>query len=274
MKPTNTVSRNGNASSRFGIHAFLTKKARAIRLTILLFVFIGGTLSGCATMYPGQSVGPTTVMQAQAEIPEAQLMDVGIKVFDTEALTDKKAEKQGTTAEIRKAETHFMTYHLKQTFQTSSHWGAVRVVPSETANVDLLVKGTVIASNGKYLVVEAEVVDASGKVWFRKTYKAEANRYSYSGMVRGEKDAYQDLYNAIVNDTVRYRMDLSPTEIETIHTVAELKFAEELAPEAFKGYLANNKKTVAKINRLPSEDDPMMARVLKIRGREQAKSVF
>ncbi len=42
-------------------------------------------LSGCAT-YQAQKVGPTPIMRAEAEIPEDQLMDVGILVFESEEI--------------------------------------------------------------------------------------------------------------------------------------------------------------------------------------------
>ncbi|MCK7469501.1 MAG: hypothetical protein MZU95_00885 [Desulfomicrobium escambiense] len=57
-------------------------------------------------------------------------------------MTAEKARKEGTHAEIRKAEQNFLPYHLKTTLQQSSQWGAVRVLPAETDSVDLLVKGT------------------------------------------------------------------------------------------------------------------------------------
>ena len=47
--------------------------------------------SGCASYY-AQNVGPTPIMRAEQEIPEDQLMDVGILVFKSEELSEEKAE--------------------------------------------------------------------------------------------------------------------------------------------------------------------------------------
>jgi hypothetical protein len=88
-----------------------------INLTCLMM------LAGCAT-YDAQKVGPTPILQAQSEIPEEQLLDVGILVFESQELTEKQAKKEGTNPEIRKAESHYIPYHLKNTMQQSSHWGA------------------------------------------------------------------------------------------------------------------------------------------------------
>jgi hypothetical protein len=84
----------------------------------------------------------------------------------------------------------------------------------------------------------------------------------------GEKDAFQDLYNTIVNDMVKFKMKLAPSHIENIRTVSKLKFAEEFAPDAFGNYLVKNNENMITLNRLPAENDPMMARLLKIRERE------
>ncbi len=222
---------------------------------------------GCAT-YNAQKVGPTAIEQATTEIPEAQLLDVGIMVFESKELTPEVAKKEGTNSNIRNAETHFIPYHLKNTLHQSSHWGAIQVVPAETNSVDLLVKGKILESNGEHLVLEIDVVDATDMRWFKRTYRAEASETYYSGNRAGEKDAYQDLYNTIANDMAKYKMKLKGSQIENIRTVAKLKFAQEFAPDAFEGYLTTDKKKRLSVNRLPADYDPMMERLLQIRERE------
>jgi len=224
-------------------------------------------LSGCAT-YTAQKVGPTPIAQAQREIPEEQLLDVGIAVFTSEQLTDEEAKDKGTNSEIRKAEGHFMAYHLKNTLQRTSHWGAIRVVPSEGADVDVLVRGEILESDGEGLALKVEVTDSTGETWFTKSYKNEATAASYTGLVPGEKDAFQDLYNAIANDVVAHKEKLTPDEIRTIRTVSKLEFAAQFAPEAFGDYVTTNKKGETTIDRLPADDDPMMERLMRVRSRD------
>jgi len=224
-------------------------------------------LAGCAT-YQAQKVGPTPIMQAQSEIPEDQLLDVGILVFESDELSEDEAEDAGTNNDIRTAEGHFIPYHLKNTLQQSSHWGAVQVVPVETDSVDLTVKGKILESNGEQLGLNINVIDASGKTWFRKSYKAEATANSYSGNQVRQKDAYQNLYNAIANDMAEFKNMLSPEDIKKIRAVSKLKFAADFAPDAFNGYLVKDQKENFSINRLPADGDPMMDRLLKIRERE------
>jgi hypothetical protein len=228
--------------------------------TILIF-------SGCAT-YSSHTVTPTPIEQAKTEIPEEQLLDIGILVFETKELTPEEYKDEGTSADIRKAETHFIPYHLKNTLHQSGHWGAIQVIPAETNSVDLLVKGKILESNGENLVLEIDVVDATGKRWFKKKYRAEASTPDYSGNQVGEKDAYQNLYNTIANDLAKYKMKQGVAEIKTIRAVSKLKFAREFAPDAFDGYLAKDKKGRLSVKRLPADDDPMMDRLLNIRERE------
>ena len=232
-----------------------------INLTCLMM------LAGCAT-YDAQKVGPTPILQAQAEIPEEQLLDIGILVFESQELTEKQARKEGTNPEIRKAESHFIPYHLKNTLQQSSHWGAVRVVPSETQSVDLIVKGEIIESNGEHLVLKIEVADATGKLWLSKTYEEEASESIYSGNRPGEKDAFQGMYNTIANDITALKLELSANEIQKIRTTSKLRFANDFAPDAFGNYLKKDQNGILQLNRLPADDDPMMERLLKIRERE------
>ena len=115
--------------------------------TYLLIFATALGFAGCAS-FGAQKVGPTPIEQAKVEIPEDQLLDVGILVFESEQLTPEDAKKEGTNAEIRKAEDNFIPYHLKNTLHQSGQWGAIQVIPSETNSVDLSVKGKIIESNG------------------------------------------------------------------------------------------------------------------------------
>lgn len=235
--------------------------------TVFLVCALLFVLNGCAN-YMAQKVVPTPIIQAQQEIPEEELLDVGIAVFESEELTEEKAKKEGTHPDIRKAERHFIPYHLKNTLQQSSHWGAVRVIPTEIPEVDLLVKGEIIESNGEHLIVKIDVIDAAGSTWLHKAYKAEATDSFYSGNVSGQKDAFQDLYNSIANDMAAFKKKLGRDEIQKIRTISKLKFASDFAPDAFEGYLSKDKKDRINVNRLPADDDPMMDRLLQIRDRD------
>jgi hypothetical protein len=233
----------------------------AARLLVLACVLLN---LACATT----KVGPTDILQAAQEIPEDQLLDVGIVVFTSEPLSAEKARSEGTHAEIRKAEQNFQPVHLKATLQQSSQWGAVRVLPAETDSVDLRVTGHILESNGAALAVRIEARDASGRLWLDRSYKAEASASAYAALQPDEKDVFQDLYNRIANDLAAERMKLTPQQARELRTLAQLRFAQRFAPEAFDGYIKKGPGDILLVNRLPAENDPMMARLLQIRDRE------
>jgi hypothetical protein len=235
------------------------------RLAPRLLLLAGVLLNlACATT----KVGPTAILQAAQEIPEDQLLDVGIVVFASEPMDLEKARKQGTHAEIRKAEQNFIPYHLKTSLQQSSQWGAVRVLPAETDSVDLLVTGRILESHGETLAVRIEARDASGRLWLERSYESEAAPADYAALQPGEKDAFQDLYNRIANDLAAERMQLSPPQARELRILSQLRFARRFAPEAYAGYLKKGPGETLVVNRLPAEGDAMMARLLKIRERE------
>jgi len=233
-----------------------------------LFTILIIFLTGCGAVRNTHKVGFTPIMKAQEEIPEDQLMDVGIQVFGSEEMTEKQVKEEITNSEIRKAEGHFIPYHLKRTLQQSSYWGAVRVLPAESNSIDVQITGKIIESNGERLVLQIDVTDATQKIWFSKKYDAEATAAFYSGNQSEEKDAYQDLYNAICNDMATHRLQIPDKAVENLRIISKLKFAEDLVPSAYNGYLTKDKDDVFNVNRLPADEDPMMDRLLKIRERE------
>ena len=209
----------------------------------------------------------TRMLQAKETIAEEKLLDVDIAIFTGDEVTEKRARKEGTNPDVRKAENHFIPYHLKNTLEQSGYWGMVRVTPLVTESAEVMLRGEIIESNGENLAVKVTVNDATGKVWQEKEYRASAISSDYLGTTPGEKDAFQGLYNAISNDMAHFLQELSPDEIKTLRTVSNLRFASDFAPHAFGDYLQENKGTFT-IKRLPADDDTMMVRILQIRERE------
>ena len=236
-------------------------------IKFLLAFFVLSMAWGCSN-YSARQGPPKPLLHAQQEIPEEQLLDVGIMVFDIGELTEKEAKKEGTTVDVRKAESHFIPYHLKNTLQQSSHWGSVRVTPAETDTVDVLVRGEILESNGAKLALRIEVLDASGKRWFRKTYKEKVTVDAYRENIPRQKDPFQSIYHLIANDMAKYKLKLKPKKIANIRSISKLKFAGDFAPDAFGDYLKKKRKNILVVNRLPADGDPMMKRLLLIRERE------
>ena len=245
------------------------RRYRSAAVLTLVCYLLATSLSGCGTThYNAREVDATPIEIAQHEIPEEELMDVGIVVFESAELTEEEIEDKGTNNEIRESEAHYIPCHLRNTLQRSAQWGAVRVLPEANTSHDVLLTGEILESNGRELIIKIRATDATGRLWYEETYHQEADGVSYNENIPWEHDVYQDLYNAIANDLAAYRKKLPPGSVDRIRSVSQLKFAQEFAPEAFDGYLVENDKQELTLNRLPADDDPHMARLMAIRERD------
>ncbi len=228
-------------------------------LTALLILF------GCAhKVKVADGVKP---MLAGEELAGAELLDVAIAVFDSKELTEKDTETLGLSEEIRRAEERFVPIHLKYTMQRSGYWGAVRVVPGEN-NAHVQVRGTIDRADGEELSLSIEAVDALGVPWFARTYSERLKPSEHKGIVPEKKDPFQDLYNTIANDLAEHRKKLTAEEVLEIQHVSELRFARNMAPDTFEGYLALDEEGRNSLNRLPVVDDPMLERVRAVQVRD------
>ena len=234
-------------------------------LILLLGCFL---LSACVSEKV-RVVNKTQALQAQQEIPESLLLDVGIRVFDPGIPEDESSwEKENVYPAVRRAESRYVPYTLKDTMQRTAQWGSIWVVPRDSNAVDVSVSGEVLASDGETLALHVHVVDSTGRLWLDKEYSGAASKYSYNDELKLALDPFQNIYNQIANDMVGARQRLSDKDIESIRTVSSLKFATEFSPEAFDTYLARDRKGILTVNRLPAPDDPMMGRMFQIRDRE------
>lgn len=217
-----------------------------------------------------QTVKTTAVppLERPAEtLPEELLLDVGVMVFDPGL--DDYDEDQQIYPEVRKAEARFMPRLLAEAMQNSGGWGAVRVIPSDRQAVDLLVEGTILKSDGEELELHIRARDTRGQQWLDKNYSAHASRYAYNSTTRTSYDAFQAIYHMIANDLLRQQQSLKAAERKEIRLVTELLFARSFSPDAFAGYLEQNRKGNLVVKRLPAAEDPMLERIRSIRERDQ-----
>ena len=124
-------------------------------------------------------------------------------------------------------------------------------------------------SNGKHLTLDVEARDALGQSWLDKRYRGDANPTAYKGEAASRREAFQDVYNRVANDLLHARDDREASELVTLRRVAALRFASQLAPEAFSSYIKSSGAGRFTLTRLPAEDDAMMQRVAQIRERDQ-----
>ena len=247
---------------------------RVSRLALLGGMFAGALLAtGCV-----KETRPVPVLQATqatVEVPEEQLLDVGVHIFDPgippeveddPALMDKKR----IYPEIRRAEARYMAMQLRDTLEDTGHWGTARVVPATVNSFDLTVDATILDSNGAYLKLEVTARDATGKLWIEeKEFEGRADTRVYRENYTAGRDPFENVYVAIANDLLAVRNLMSGAELANVRRVSELRFAADFAPVAFGEYLGKDKKTGEyKVLRLPAEDDVLVKRIDQIRERD------
>ena len=230
---------------------------------LVLIIFAVGCASQSTTR---QSTAPA--IQATQEIPMEELLDVGISVFDPGLPPQGQPMPDDVFPELREAESRFQAVQLMETMQSTGQWGAVRVLPAGYGITDLKVSATILLSTGMKLALDLQAVDARGKVWLDKRYRADADELAYTSTEVIRIDPFQSIYNEISNDLLEARKKLHAGEEQEIRQVSRLRFAADLAPLPFSDYLTTNKKGLTRVKRLPARGDPMMARADNIRASE------
>jgi hypothetical protein len=221
---------------------------------------------GCA---PARQVkyDSVEVVQAETEIAEVALLDVGILIFDPGVDEDQEVADGFVFPDVRRAEARYMPYHLKKTLEGTGLWGSVWVIPERSEAVDLLIWGRVDHSDGLQVELRIAAWDSTGREWLNKVYKTKIPEKAYSKYRDLTQDPYQNVYNEIANDLIQERQRLANKELQTIRDVTELRFASELVPAAFGEHLAEEDGMYT-ILRLPATDDPMVMRMRAVRERE------
>jgi hypothetical protein len=226
-------------------------------------------LSGCVVSET-RPVEYQPAVNAQVEIPSEQLLSVAIVEFDPglPEAEELSIEETGVPAEVRRAESRFIAYHLKATLEQTSQWGAVRVIPQPREGSELVIKGEILHSGGESLELRVRATDATGHEWIDNKYEGRADSGTYSdGDILG-RDPFQNVYNSIANDLLAARAGIEGIQLARIRQVAELRFAEDLAPELYGDYLSRDKRGDYEIIRLPADGDPMQGRVDAVRDRD------
>ncbi|MDE0646409.1 MAG: hypothetical protein OXH84_09300 [Gammaproteobacteria bacterium] len=241
---------------------------KLIGIFVLFTGLVSLALAGCSSTTV-RYVDITPPKKASQDVPEEELLDVGVLVLDAnipEYYDDIVAEN--ITPEVRRAEANYIANYLKEYLQSTGNWGAVRVVPRLSNAVDIVVVGAIIHSDGERQVIDFGVRDSRGVIWFEKTYKTLASKYAYDPEVPDNIDPFQTTYRKLADSMLDYMEALSSDEKQEIRTVSKMRFAREITPEAFGDYLSFSEEGEVELLRLPANDDPVMDKVEQIRDRE------
>lgn len=207
------------------------------------------------------------MVHAAAPEGEPVMLDVGLVVFDPGIPEDRSSHsKLGIFPEIRKSEAKYMPVMLRKVLIDSGDWGVVRVLPEPLESSELLVRGTIVQSDGQRLELHMRASDATGRVWLDKSYPASTSAGDYP--VSPDGDPYLQLYQEIAADLRVGREQLPRKSLQQISEVAFMRYAASLAPDAFSSYLNQGEEGKYTLARLPAKGDPMIDRVNRIRNQE------
>ncbi|MGJ8688983.1 MAG: hypothetical protein ACSHXZ_05610 [Gammaproteobacteria bacterium] len=240
-------------------------------------------LHACASAPPPEpEPGPTPVgtvaLANSISGPNTlQALNIGIQVFEN-LETNEAIERSGAAifSEIRSTETQFLPVALRSTLLDSNQWGIVRVLPAADPSMDLQIYGTVIRSNGLDLQLKIRAIDSTGRLWLEREYADVARVADYPdtapslldrGGITYNEDPFQDIYNAIANDLIDIREAMDTNTLRRIAEVTQLRYASDLAPEAFAEFLSTDTQNLLTITRLPAQNDPLLGHVADIRAR-------
>lgn len=238
-------------------------------------VIMAAGLGACST---SEILVPHSVALVEPQSPyaEAELLDVGVVLFDSgvpqgEIDRDLLEEllRDGTFVQIRRAESVMLAVALRETLQSSGHWGSVWVTPRVSNAADLNVTAEILQSDGHIVDLRVTATDALGQTWLDDEYDLETTAGAYNEQRYPGLDPYQDVFNEIANDLAAARAAMLPEDVARIRSVAELRYANELSPAAFDGYVEARNDGSYEVVRLPAAGDPMLDRSRSVRQRER-----
>jgi len=229
--------------------------------TAALMAFVVAVAS---TATPAQSATPLV-----AATSDGTALNVTIPVFDPGIPADPSVFRDlQVFPRIRQIEAKLMPFLLRETLVESRQWGAVRVVTKPDASAELQLLGTIVRSDGEWLKLRIRAVDATGNTWFDKIFSSQAN----TGSVTRQRDTgtpeFEAIYSEIAIELAASRNLMDDAAVSSIKGTSLMRFAGELAPTAFSGYLEQTDDGTLRLLKLPARSDPMLIRIETIRNTE------
>ena len=225
-----------------------------------LVLAITSLLSYATTAAPTYDGDIRVVGQSVRSVGSAPArLDVGISV------STKVRNKSGTDMEsaFRETEALLIGQRLRGELERDGDWGVIRLFPEPSVIPQLTVQLSILASDGRELVVDAIVRSVAGETMWSSVYRDISVNDDYTN---DKTDPFADLYVTMVNDIVHSVSSASHQETY-LRSLSSLRHASELVPEAFPDYLGKEAGLYS-IRREPSREDPMLTRLNRLRDYE------
>jgi hypothetical protein len=229
---------------------------------LILFAAFSASLANAfaAPQSPDSEREKSAILVASSERGVVTLtsdLDIGITISSDIPL------QSGTAMEgaFRETEAQLLGAKQRRVFENAGQWGVVRLYPQPSLIPQLMLDMVVLQSDGRQLRVHAMLTGVHGDTLLSDTYLDYA---SSEGVLSADnEDPFTDLFHRIHND-VATKVALMPESEDYLRQLSFLRYAQQLAPQAFEAYLSREGESW-QLLRAPAEQDPMYQRISKLR---------
>jgi hypothetical protein len=229
---------------------------------LILFAAFSSSLTNAfaAPQSPDSEREKSAILVASSERGVVTLtsdLDIGITISSDIPL------QSGTAMEgaFRETEAQLLGAKQRRVFENAGQWGVVRLYPQPSLIPQLMLDMVVLQSDGRQLRVHAMLTGVHGATLLSDTYLDYAN--SEGVLTADNEDPFTDLFHRIHND-VATKVALMPESEDYLRQLSFLRYAQQLAPQAFEAYLSREGESW-QLLRAPAEQDPMYQRISKLR---------
>jgi hypothetical protein len=229
---------------------------------LILFAAFSSSLTNAfaAPQSPDSEREKSAILVASSERGVVTLtsdLDIGITISSDIPL------QSGTAMEgaFRETEAQFLGAKQRRVFENAGQWGVVRLYPQPSLIPQLMLDMVVLQSDGRQLRVHAMLTGVHGATLLSDTYLDYAS--SEGVLTADNEDPFTDLFHRIHND-VATKVALMPESEDYLRQLSFLRYAQQLAPQAFEAYLSREGESW-QLLRAPAEQDPMYQRISKLR---------
>lgn len=229
---------------------------------LILFAAFSSSLTNAfaAPQSPDSEREKSAILVASSERGVVTLtsdLDIGITISSDIPL------QSGTAMEgaFRETEAQLLGAKQRRVFENAGQWGVVRLYPQPSLIPQLMLDMVVLQSDGRQLRVHAMLTGVHGATLLSDTYLDYAS--SEGGLTADNEDPFTDLFHRIHND-VATKVALMPESEDYLRQLSFLRYAQQLAPQAFEAYLSREGESW-QLLRAPAEQDPMYQRISKLR---------
>lgn len=229
---------------------------------LILFAAFSSSLTNAfaAPQSPDSEREKSAILVASSERGVVTLtsdLDIGITISSDIPL------QSGTAMEgaFRETEAQLLGAKQRRVFENAGQWGVVRLYPQPSLIPQLMLDMVVLQSDGRQLRVHAMLTGVHGATLLSDTYLDYAS--SEGVLTADNEDPFTDLFHRIHND-VATKVALMPESEDYLRQLSFLRYAQQLAPQAFEAYLSREGESW-QLLRAPAEQDPMYQRISKLR---------